>query len=168
MTGFNLPEDKPEVLGKELAKAVSLVSTAMREGMLEPSQIALLEAGGVFQGKTDKSSADILDDLLSMADVIKMRLVDDKGGLRVTDPGEIGKLVNVVVKLIEQVTKRQSEARKIEELKAVENCLHQLIDTMVQEAKETPAEAVVSSSLLKFQEQLETELGSIQRKYEER
>ena len=161
------PAEPERSLSMNLKTAVSMVASAMREGMLEDEDLKLLEQGGIRKTEVKQSAYETFEDLLGMAQAVKAKIIDgDK--VIVEDPAELAKLVGVVVKLMDMVRKSLSEARRLEELTALENTLHGCLSD-IQEAVTGNAEleAILNAAVKTMMRNLDDRLKQIQAKYEE-
>jgi len=170
MTGLNPIHPEPNSasnLSRNLKNAVSLVASAMREGMLEEEDIKLLEQGGIRKTEIRQSAYETFEDLLGMAQAIKAEIIDGST-LKVRDPAELAKLTGSVVKLMDMVRKSLSEARRNEELTALESALHNCIaDIQDSVSGNRELESVMDSATKTMMRNLEDRLKQIQAKYEE-
>ena len=158
-------EDRRRV---KLREAVSLVATAAREGFLTEDELTLLNNGGVRPVKATQSAKDMLEALLAFAQMLKDSMRDQDGKLTMSYPAEIGQSVNSIVKLMELVRTSMSEARRYEELAAIESSLHECI-TDIQDGVDGNKEAAeaVDSALKRMQLNLEDRMRVIQKRFEE-
>ena len=171
MTGFNpIREDAPppEVsLRKNLRDAVALVASAMREGMLDSDQVKLLEQGGIRKTEAKQTAYETFEDLLGMAQAIKNKIINGDT-VQIDDTAELAKLVGVVVKLMDMVRKSISEARRNEELTALETALHGcLADLQESTANSVELQAILDAAMKSMMRNLEDRMKQIQAKYEE-
>ena len=173
MKGFNpiksagTVETPERSLNKNIKEAVSLVASAMQRGMLDSEDIALLENGGIRKIESKQSAFETFEDMLGMAQAVKLKIMDGDR-VQVDDPAELAKLVGVVVKLMEMVRKSLSEARRVEELTALETSLHNCMSDIQDAVEDSPElRGIVDSAMKTMLRNLEDRLKQVQAKYEE-
>lgn len=161
-------QESPEVsLRKNISNAVSVVCSAMQNGMLDEEQLQALSNNGIRPTQVGQTAYETLNDLLGMAQAVKAKIIDG-GVVKVDDPAELAKLVNIVVKLMDTVRKSMSEARRNEELTALEASLHEcLSDIQDSVSGNKELSEIVDASMKTMMRNLEDRLKQVERKYED-
>jgi len=171
VTGLNpIKEPKPapeRSLNLNIKQAVSMVASAMREGMLDPDDVLMLEQGGIHRTQVKQSVYETYEDLLATAQETLAEVRSNKVMIR-ESPAEFSRIVGLVVKLMDSVRKSQSEARRVEELTALESALHGCISDIQDEVSgNKDLEVLVDSAVKTMMRNLEDNLKNIQAKYED-
>lgn len=160
-------ERQARSLKNNIKKAVHYVASAMREGMLDDEDISLLEAGGIRRVEIKQTAYETFESLLGMAQAINFKIIEGDR-VKIEDPAELAKLVGVVVKLMDMVRKSISEARRNEELTALESALHECLSDIQDQVTGRPElQEVVDAAMKNMMRNLEDRLRQIQVKYEE-
>lgn len=170
MEGLNPIIEAPahqDDLSTTIRNAVSTVASAMREGMLTAEDIDLLENSGIRKLGAKQSAYDTVNDLLGMAQAIQDKVSIMMAGESLIDAAELARLVGTVVKLMDHVRKFMSEAKRIEELAALEAALHECLSDIQEEVEGTPeAKEAVERATKTMLRNLEDRLKIIETKFE--
>lgn len=129
--GFGHPDQRPinqvPTVTESVDAAIALIITAMdTEGGLTEQQRALLLNKGLIPDQ-DTTLYSALDNITAMINAIQRKMMYGSE-LLITDPKEIQQYTMTLTKLMEMVRKATSEARRIEELNALETCMLQMVE----------------------------------------